>query len=347
MRNTKLNVLGRWTLATLGILALAYGGLWFLLGQNLRDLSQDWITAQQRAGWAIAISDVRLTGFPTWPRVVVDTINITAPPEEGSWSWATEQVTLIPNAIDLKGFTVQAPGRHELSAPWSGGARWALEAARADFDFELDADERLKHGRVHLGDAEVTDPNALPLVGATRLDLALSLAPDNDAAPNTFARFTGAADAVRLAITLPPFERVIRSAQLDADLVGDIQPGRLSEALDAWRQGGGTLEVRKMRLDWPPLALYGDGTVALDERLQPIAAFTTHITGFDDTLRALETQGIIPRGQAASAMVILNLLTSTPKGTDTPELTLPVSVQDQRLSVGPFNVLDVPEVVWE
>lgn len=340
-------MLGRWIIATLGILALAYGGLWFMLGQNLRGLSQDWVTAQQRAGWAIAIDDVRLTGFPTWPRVVVENIDITAPLEEGGWSWASKQLTLIPDSTDLKSFTVQAPGRHEISSPWTAHTRWALDAGRADFEFELDADERLKRGRIHLGDAEVTDPNALPLIGAARLDLTLSLTPDGDTATNIFARFSGAADAIRLAIALPPFERVIRTAQLDADLVGEIQPGRLSDALEAWRQGGGTLDVRKVRLDWPPLAIYGDGTIALDERLQPIAAFSTRITGFDDTLRALETQGIIPPGQSASAMVILNLLANTPKGTDTPELTLPVSVQDQRLSLGPFNVLDVPEVVWK
>lgn len=347
MRNTQLNVLGRRAIVALVILALAYGGLWFLLGRNLRDLSQAWITAQQRAGWAIAIDDVRLTGFPTWPRVVVDTLDITAPLEEGGWSWSAKQLTLIPDSIALKGFTIQAPGRHEITAPWTGNAQWALEAARADFEFELDSQERLKHGRIYFSDAELTDPNALPLVGVTRLDLALSLAPEDDTTSDTFARFSGAADAIRLAITLPPFERVIRTAQLDADLVGDLQPGRLSDALEAWRAGGGTLEVRKIRLDWPPLAIYGDGTVALDERLQPIAAFTTRISGFDDTLRALETRGIIPRGQADSAMVILNLLASTPQGTDTPELTVPVSVQDQRLSVGPFNVLDVPEVVWD
>lgn len=326
---------------------LAYCGLWFALGSNVRELSNEWIAEQQRAGWAIAVNDVRLTGFPTWPNVVVDDVAVTAPPEEGGWSWSFESLTLIPETFDLRRMNIQAPGRHEMSAPWTANQRWTLEADRFDFEFALDPDDRLQRGRIHLANAEVTDSNALPLVGAARLDLALSLTPKTLGAEDTFARFTGAADAIRLAMSLPPFERVIRTAQLDADLVGPIQPGRLSEALNAWRQDGGTLEVRKVRLDWPPLAIAGDGTLSLDERLQPIAAFSTRISGFEDTLRALETQGIIPPGQSSSALVILNLLSSTPRGSDTPELTVPVSVQDQRLSVGPFNVLDVPEVVWE
>lgn len=347
MSSNKVPSAVKWIGSTLIAGLLVYGGLWYALGQNLRSLSDTWTTEQQRAGWAIAIDDVRLTGFPTWPNVVVERIDITAPPEEGGWSWSADHLTLIPNDIALTRFTVQAPGRHDLSAPWTAEARWALEASRFDFEFEVDEDGRLQQGRIHLGDAEVTDPNALPWIGAARVDIALALTPDGSITDDTFARFTGAADAVRLAASLPPFERVIRTARLDADLVGDIQPGRLSEALEAWRQDGGTLEVRTVLLDWPPLAVAGDGTIALDERLQPIAAFSTRITGFNETLRTLETRGIIPSGQAASAAVILNLLSSTPAGSDVPELAVPVSVQDQRLRIGPLNVLDVPDVVWD
>lgn len=337
----------RWFAGLLTVLALVYVGLWYALGQNLRSLSDEWILEQQRAGWAIAVKDVHLTGFPTWPNAVAENIDITAPPSEGGWSWSADQVTLIPDDIALTRFTVRAPGRHTLSAPWTADALWTLEASRFDVEFEVDEDGRLRQGRIHLGDAEVTDPNALPWIGAARVDLALALTPDGAATDNTFAKFTGAADAVRLAVSLPPFERVIRAVQLDADLVGDLQPGRLSEALEGWRRGGGTLEVRTLFLDWPPLALAGDGTMALDEQLQPIAAFSTRITGFDETLRTLENRGIIPPGQAASAAVILNLLSSTPRGGETPELAVPVSVQDQRLRVGPLNVLELPTLVWE
>lgn len=350
MPDTKTRTVVRWTALTSMVLILAYCGLWFALASNIRSLSEDWIVEQQRAGWAIAVEDVRLTGFPGWPNLVVDNTSVTAPVEDGGWSWSADSLTLVPQALDLRHMTVQAPGRHELSAPWTADQTWALDTDRFDFEFELDAHDRLQMGRVHLANAEVTDPNALPLIGATRLDLTLALTPGrltDPGAEDTFARFTSAADAVRLAVSLPPFERVIRTAQLDADLVGRLEPGRLSEALNAWRQGGGTLEVRKVRLDWPPLAIAGDGTVSLDERLQPIAAFSARITGFQDTLRALETQGIIPRGQSSSALVILNLLSNTPRGSDTPELTIPVSVQDQRLSVGPFNVLEIPDVVWD
>lgn len=351
MNTSKTPTAVRWIIAAAVVLMLTYGGLWFALGQNLRSLSADWIAEQQRAGWAIAIEDVQLTGFPTWPNVVIKQVDVTAPPQDGGWSWSADGLTLIPETIDLTRFTVRAPGRHEVSALWTPpgnrDARWALEASRFDFEFEIDDAGRLQHGRIHLGDAEVTDPNALPWIGAARVDVALSLTSDDIAADETFAQFRGAADAVRMAIDLPPFERVVRTVQLDADLVGPIQPGRLSDALDAWRRGGGTLEVRRILLDWPPLALAGDGTVALDERLQPIAALSTRITGFSETLRTLETRGLIPPGQAASALVILNLLSNTPRGSDRPELSVPVSVQDLRLSVGPFDVMDVPEVVWE
>ncbi|MBT6959663.1 MAG: DUF2125 domain-containing protein, partial [Rhodospirillaceae bacterium] len=95
------------------------------------------------------------------------------------------------------------------------------------------------------------------------------------------------------------------------------------------------------------LTIDAGGTVALDEALQPIAAFSTRITGFKDALRALETNGAIKKGQAASAQVILSLLAKTPPGGDAPELQVPLSIQDQRLTVGPFDVMRVPAVRWE
>ncbi len=328
-------------------LALIYGGLWAALAFGARDITEEWIAEQRQDGWAIAMSAPRLNGFPGWPVVVFDDVSVTAPLEEGAWSWSAESVTLVPATFDLTQLTVRTPGRHTFNAPWAANGPLIADAGRADFEIDLDSHGRLQRGRVLIEDAEVLDAKRIPLVRTSLLDLKLALADTMGQTDDVFARFSGISNNLRPAMNLRPFDPVIRTVQLDADLVGEIRPGRLQDALEAWRQGGGTLEVRRILLDWPPLTIDAGGTVALDETLQPIATFTTRISGFNEGLRALETTGTIQPGQAASAQVILGLLAKTPPGGEAPELQVRLSVQNQRLTVGPFEVMDVPAIRWE
>ena len=327
--------------------ALIYGGLWAALAFGARDIAEDWIAEQRKNGWAIAMSAQRVDGFPRWPVIELDDVAVTAPLEEGAWSWSAERVTLVPATFDLTQLTVRTPGRHTFSAPWFVNGPLIATAARADFEIDLDAGGRSQRGHVILEDAEVLDAQRIPLVRTSLLDLELTLTPSTRRTDGVFARFSGRGNNVRPAMNLRPFDPVIRTVQLDADLVGEIRPGRLQDTLEAWRAGGGTLEMRRVLLEWPPLTIEAGGTVALDETLQPIAAFSSRITGFNEGLRALEANGAIKQGQAASAQVILGLLAKTPPGGNAPELQVPLSVQDQRLTVGPFEVMDVPAVRWE
>lgn len=324
-----------------------FGGLWFLLAVGLRDIATNWIEDQRSSGWAIALDEPRLHGFPGWPKVDLTSVVVTAPLEDGGWTWQAEIITLLPATFDLTKLTVRAPGTHAISTPGMAPETWTAVAEQMDLEIDLDSSGKWQGAQLDLGDAELRDSAERPFIGVERIGLSLTLT-NRDIGPNdVFTHFSAAADVIRLGMRVAPFERTVRAVRLDADLVGPIVPGRLSDALNAWRTGGGTLEVRRVLLDWPPLTIAADGTMALDNRLQPIGAFSTRITGFNDTLRAMESGGFIPHGQAASAQVILGLLAETPRGSDEPELAVPLSIQDQRLSIGPFDLMDVPDVRWE
>lgn len=329
------------------VVALAYSALWAALATGTQTIADDWITKQRLNGWSVSAKAPRLDGFPFWPFVVLDDVAITAPLDSGSWSWATDRVSLHPATFDLTRLTIRAAGRHLIDAPWTQSGPLFAEAAVADLEIDVDTDGRLQRSHIYLKQAELQDSARLPLVGAAIVDLDFTLAEATTGPREVFAQFIGRSDDVRLAMDLRPFEPTIRTIQLAADLVGPIKPGRLQDALELWRSGGGTLDVRRVLLDWPPLTIDADGTMALDDALQPIAAFSTRITGFNDTLNALEVKGIIPSGQRASASIILNLLAKTPPGGDKPELQVPLSVQNQQLSVGPFDVMNVPTVAWD
>ncbi len=332
-------------------MGVLYGGLWILLAAGLRDVATGWIDDQRAADWAIAMDEPRLHGFPGWPNVELTSVSVQAPLQDGGWHWRTGTVTLKPAAFDLTTLIIRAPGTHTLSAPWTAGETWTAIAGQAGFKLDLDTSGKWQGAQLALSRAELRDPFQRPLIGAERFHMEFVLTDSGASGEanggDVFARFKGAADGIRLGLSMGPFARKVRAVRLEADLVGAIAPGRLPEALEAWRSGGGTLDVRRFLLDWPPLTITGDGTMALDNRLQPMGAFSTRITGFKETLRTLESGGVIPPGQAASAQIILGLLAKTPRGSDEPELSVPLSIQDQRLSVGPFDLMDLPDVRWD
>ena len=332
-------------------LGLVYGLLWALLAVGLRDAALSWVEAQRRQGWAIAHEAPQVQGFPSWPELKLNAVSITAPPGDGGWTWQTDSITLVATIYNLTRLTIHASDDHTFHWPSATQEPWTVTSDHTMFDIALGRRGRWRGARLSIGRAELSGPMGRPLTGVARLDATLALASSTAAVEgrlrgDVFASFTGSANDVQLALNLGPLDRTVRTFRLDADLVGPVRPGRLSEALEAWRNGGGTLEVRHLLLDWPPLTIDADGTMALDDRLQPIGAFSTRITGFSETIDTLESCGVLAEGEATSAQVILSLMARTPPGGE-PELTVPVSVQDQHLSVGPVDLLDVPEVRWE
>ncbi len=336
-----------WTTSALLAAAAIYAGAWFLIARQVETLSEQWIETQRRQGWTVSYQPMQVRGFPSWPQIELKDVQVAAPLSDGGWVWTAETATVVPLSLDLTQFSVLTPGRQTFRAPGQDGAPWTITAFTAVTKLGLDSRRQLQSTDLTFGDLELLDPGGLPVFGAARLNVALGLADGPSSPDMPYARFVAAADAIRLAADTRPFSRSIPALRLDVDMLGAMTPGRLSDALDDWREDGGTLEVRRFLLDWPPLRIDADGTLALDQDLQPIAAFSTRISGFNETLDALVADGRVSAGDAQSATLILNLLAQRPDDGGAPEIAVPVSVQDRRLSVGPIEVMDVPEVRWD
>jgi hypothetical protein len=116
--------------------------------------------------------------------------------------------------------------------------------------------------------------------------------------------------------------------------------------LSAWRDAGGALDVKEFDLDWPPIAVSGNGTLALDNGLQPMGAFTLKFRGFFEALDGLAAEGMVTRDQAGTARLVLGLLAKRPPEGGPPELTAPFTAQDRQLAVGPLKLMEIPAVTW-
>ena len=125
-------------------------------------------------------------------------------------------------------------------------------------------------------------------------------------------------------------------------LVGRFEPnGILSDVLSRWREAGGALELRSFEVDWGEMALRGDGTFALDENLQPQSALAVEIDGIEKISEKLVAAGAID-ARIAFAAKAANQLFSLGGG----PARLPISIQQQRLYLGPVPLFKVKPVRW-
>src|SRR3546814_11802892 len=76
--------------------------------------------------------------------------------------------------------------------------------------------------------------------------------------------------------------------------MGALPPGPPSQAIEAWRQNGGTVEIPWLNLVWGPLDLRAKGTATLDGRMRPLGALTADIRGYRETLTAFASAGLVP-----------------------------------------------------
>jgi len=125
-------------------------------------------------------------------------------------------------------------------------------------------------------------------------------------------------------------------------IVGDILPaGTMADTLARWRDGGGTIEVAALALDWDVLRLRTNGTFALDGNLQPEGAMVADIRGIDATMDRLLAAGLID-SRAAFAARLANRALSFGGGS----AKVPLSVQQQRLYIGPAPILRIKPIRW-
>lgn len=332
----------RWSAAGLAAALVLWAGIWLLVARQIEARAEAWIAEEATRGTRITRERLRVDGAPfTW-RLVAEGYGVARDGDtpfalagariEARWRpWAPREVAL------------HLPGPHTLTLGAGAAARRArLEAARPEAWLALRGDGRIRQARADLGDVtlrmDATDGAARIARATATLDLgadapratgdtilALSLALDTLAPP---------------AGTRPPFDRPIRAVELDAQLRGAWpSSGDRQAQLAAWRDSGGVIDLTRLRLDWPPLALTGDGTGGLDQRFRPEAAASLRLVGVPETIDLLVAGGWLKRGQAAFLAAAAAGLARPGPASGQREILVPITAQDGRLSIGGMPVL--------
>ena len=317
------------------LLAAGYSLTWELVARQWQRGIDAWIKAQAAAGWTITTGDIKTGGFPGPVRLTLG--QPSARRADGlSWQGPAATLEIAPWLPEKPRFT--APGEHHFTP--SGGAPIAITA------------EQLA-GQVTVAQGK---PVALAVTGQNLSGLGLALAglnvelsrPAPDPKETVPTQVSALIGLDRL--TLPdqinlPFDKMISGAHLALRWRGAIPAGPRADALAQWRDGGGTVEIDSFDLAWPPLALAGDATLALDKDLQPELAGTVVVQGGPATIDRAAKAGMIDKGGANVAKIAL-MLASKPVNDGTDAVKIAVAIQNRVLSVGPAPIWQVPPVTW-
>ncbi len=340
--------------AIIVVAAAAYTAWWFRAADGLAAGVGTWQAARRAEGWDVALGKVSVGGYPFRLEAVADGFSIgRASPVP--WRWTGPRLTASAPPWGGRELALEAPGAHRIEATMPHGpVTLALDAATAHGTVQVGP-----HGRIARLDAVLAGVDGRTGDGANfhadTVVLALTGAPPGQ--PAATANGVHAPEAGRLHLvadgiaidgaTTGALGRKIDHFEADIVLDGRLPDGPTRAALDAWRVDGGTVELRKVRIDWGEFQGEADGTLALDSDMQPIGAFTTRLWGVDQALDALVAGGQIDVRAGAMARIVLRMLAtpSTRPGVP-PRVEVPLTLQDRKVYLGPAKLASVPRIDW-
>lgn len=332
--------------ALIAILAIGYPVFWHVAATRLERAVLTWIEARRGDGWDVEHDKLETGGFPFELRITLPRLAVTAMPD--GWRWQGRKAVLAFQPWDWRRIRVEAHGRQAWGVRVGGAwRRFDAHSARSAFIGGIGANGALSDGAVEFADLGVAGPEDARLFTARSLRLRFN---------RTGAAGGAAAVTYRVALRLThaeitgryrlPLGQTIARLDLDAAIHGGLPRGFGPAAVEAWRRGGGAVDISASDLHWGPARARATGRVTLDEAMRPDGALQAELRGYDETLAALEQAGTIRPRDAATARIALGLL-ARPGPDGRKVVLLPVSARAGAFYLGPVRVLKLrPIPFW-
>lgn len=329
--------------AVLVFLWAAWTAYWFVMADRAGDWIALWAAPAPGKVWHATFDGSEVGGYPFSLDVRVTNPVVAWQNSSGGGVWTGPWLLASFRPWSLERFDVALP--EEQTVTVDDGATLRMIALAMT---EGRATVAVENNRASALSAEMTDVVATwaqnrPPVAASRVLLDVATVPDEEEAWDVFLRVH---DARFPAEAPEPFEGNVPLLEVDLRLRGAVPGGPLAQRLAAWRDAGGVIDVRELKLDWPPLDVTGEGTITIDREMKPLGAFTAEVVGYRELLDALEAMGRLTRNQALVAAAAMDALAATDED-GKKRLSVPISMQNGKAFAGPILIGDLPPVIPE
>lgn len=347
--------------AWIGLLALPVllaGGhyaYWRVSAERLDQGLAIWLAQRQRAGWSTEAGTPVRGGYPlaatlTVPMVRLHAADTTEVPE--GLTWNVERMVLRVKLAQPRLLQVNAEGAQSLRL--TDGPDIPFRADRLRLVFPLDP------GFPRWADLTIAQLRAGMPVGETAVGLTAQsfhihgdlrpAAPQGEAA----ITFTLRAEAIRLPGHVNwPLGPEIARVDLDGSVGGPLpRGGTPMQAASQWRDGGGTIEIAALAVQWGKLTVNASATLALDEQLQPMGTGSARVQGQTEALDALVTSGALTQNAAQMVRTMIALFASPKAATagqpdaEDEAVEVPFTLQNRRLFTRQLPLGRLPVLQW-
>ncbi len=341
-----------WSVIILAVAAIFYVIFWFVVAFGLRNEAVEWAETRRQDGYAVNYSGLQLSGFPFLMQLTLNDPGLGNPESNIPWAWQGEGVSVEMRPWNPWRMTVSPTGALTLSLTIDGQpVTYVGLADEIAIGLEL-AGGRPKSGeltvsRLNLSLAEANGGSGESIaVKNMRLQVLHDTDDGADQQAVTFDLHLQAEGLETPVGIFQPLGNRVDALELDASVLGTIPEGRLPESLAAWRDRGGTVEVKRLEFIYGPLITRAEGTLALDGNMQPIGAFTAKFQGFFAIVDALRKQGMVRSRDAITAKVVLGAMARKPKDGGPASLNLAITLQNRKVFAGPVSLLKLPAIHW-
>jgi hypothetical protein len=337
----------RFGLVILTALLVAGGGYtayWFLVARRIEAGIVDWALSQRADKIDFSWQKMRVSGYPAMFRVDLGSAALRDGAITPSPELHIPALSGTAHPWDFADWRLAAPEGFTADFAAAGrGAPAKLIAQTADGVVSIQPEGgwtlwlTVRDTTVEAGDPVI--------VGSARAMLTAPSRPSRGQADPVMTLAVEASQ-IKLSAAIAPLGDTIDELDFTATEKGAIPSGKLADAVAAWRDAGGKIELDNLRLRWGALDATATGTIALDQELQPIGRFSGAIQGYDQILTALVQNGQMRASDASVARIALTFLAKA--GLDgKPEIRTAFTIQNGQMFLGPAKLGRVPRLSWE
>jgi hypothetical protein len=321
---------------------------WRMAAERLRTGFQAWMSEQSAKGWEAGAAGLSIGGWPKAATVTVPNLTLRHQGKAlpGDISLAAAGITLSVSLLDpttlhlslLGPLHVEVDGTQDMIV--SGDDASVSVPLRRSGPLALALHASTLRIEPATGAWQVT-------VGLLNAQAEVVAAEDVDQSQPALT-FSVASEAIALPTTIKwPLGSNISSLSVDGSLNGPLPRTRdITGWAEAWRDGGGSLEIKHFTIGWGPLGLSSSATLALDDQLQPMGSGSGHIVGYAQTLDRLAAGGKLTKSAATAAKAVLSLMAGTSDGDQPSAVDVPLTLQYRTLSMRQVPLVRLPELDW-
>ncbi len=331
-------------LAALLVTAGGYTAYWFLVARRIEAGIADWALSQRADKVELSWQKMRVSGYPAAFRFDLGSAALRDGAITPSPEFHVPVLSGTARPWDFADWRLAAPEGFMVDFTAAGGRTPAkLVAQTADGVVSIGSDGGWTLW-LTLGGTKV-EAGTPVLVGSAHAMVTVPPRPPHRHADPVMALAVEASQ-IKLPLAVGPLGDAIDELDFGAAVKGVIPGGKLPDALAAWRDAGGKIELDNLRLKWGALDATAAGSIALDPELQPTGGFSGAIQGYDQILTALVQNGQMRASDAGLARIALTFLAKAgPDGR--PEIRTAFTIQNGQMFLGPAKLGRLPHITWE